>query len=208
MKLTGNAETAWCSVEYGLVHQFYQDGNERANRSKVLKINHIVEGLIILESIGASVRTMKAFCLHAAMQSDDDMRRYIAMTDHLPVDVGAVALAVEYRNIANSFLCTPDTDHITVSDLPEIKIYEVVEMLIADKIQNRKDFITYHQGTHDRSDALTNYFQVWLEFLGVTTVAYNNACRLIDSHYPSETEYLNSSPKNAARLQESIEQLK
>jgi hypothetical protein len=45
---------------------------------------------------------------------------------------------------------------------------EVNEMLVADKVQNRKDFLLYHRGKHERSDALDLYFRRWLERLGVS----------------------------------------
>jgi hypothetical protein len=40
-------------------------------------------------------------------------------------------------------------------------------MLIADKIQNRKDFELYHKDIHERSDELKQYFFNWLWRLGV-----------------------------------------
>ena len=46
-------------------------------------------------------------------------------------------------------------------------------MLIADKIQNRKDFQLYHLGTHTRSEQLDQYFKNWLEKLEVSEDFYN-----------------------------------
>jgi hypothetical protein len=45
-------------------------------------------------------------------------------------------------------------------------------MLIADKIQNRKDFELYHEGTHERSLELKCYFIDWLWRLGVREGEY------------------------------------
>ena len=51
---------------------------------------------------------------------------------------------------------------------------EVNTMLIADKIQNRKDFELYHEKTHERSIELKEYFSNWLERLGVTEDVYQD----------------------------------
>lgn len=40
-----------------------------------------------------------------------------------------------------------------------------VDMVLADKIQNRKDFRLYHKGKHKRSKQLSAYFDIWIEFL-------------------------------------------
>jgi hypothetical protein len=45
-------------------------------------------------------------------------------------------------------------------------------MLIADKIQNRKDFELYHLGKHERSSELDSYFKNWLERLDITEEFY------------------------------------
>lgn len=68
-------------------------------------------------------------------------------------------------------MCRPETDWIkTVGDLR--KHFEgfnftrdLNDMLLADKIQNRKDFRMYHLGKHERSDELEAYFNLWIEWL-------------------------------------------
>ena len=40
-------------------------------------------------------------------------------------------------------------------------------MLIADKVQNRVDFLQHHRHVSARADALDRYFRLWLERLGV-----------------------------------------
>lgn len=57
--------------------------------------------------------------------------------------------------------CSPD-------DIPLSGMPEVDQMLVADKVQNRKDFLVHHRGCHPRSDALDRYFRLWLLRLGVT----------------------------------------
>lgn len=67
------------------------------------------------------------------------------------------------------------TDYIRTSPL-----FEVNDMLIADKVQNRKDFITYHRETHARSKELGQYFQLWLNALEITEETYQSLCAKID----------------------------
>lgn len=45
-------------------------------------------------------------------------------------------------------------------------------MLIADKVQNRNDFLNHHRVTHPRSGELDRYFDLWLERLGVTEAQF------------------------------------
>lgn len=45
-------------------------------------------------------------------------------------------------------------------------------MLVADKVQNRKDFKRYHEGTHDRSRELAYYFDLWLTVLQISPERY------------------------------------
>jgi hypothetical protein len=59
-------------------------------------------------------------------------------------------------------------------------------MLIADKVQNRKDFERYHRDTHPRARDLDHYFRNWLIALRVTETRYHELARRIDEIYPSE----------------------
>ncbi|WP_437969795.1 hypothetical protein WMF04_11090 [Sorangium sp. So ce260] len=45
---------------------------------------------------------------------------------------------------------------------------EVNHLLRADKIQNYKDFLLHHRGTHPRRVELDRYFNQWLARLGVS----------------------------------------
>lgn len=154
---------------YKLIEKEY--GDKRAKRSQVLLMNHIDEGLFVLENIGASEAAKRAYCLHPLLQNDEDL------LIHLPevlatCDPYDVVLAMEYRNFANAWL----SDKV-VSDYPYAPfslgsprlspLRDVNDMLIADKVQNYKDFIMYHQGTHARSVELDTYFKAWLRVLKV-----------------------------------------
>lgn len=161
------------SVEYKLISKHY--GDRVAKRSGVPLMNHINEGLIILKAIGAVESTKRAYCLHPLFQADEDLQENYYMCSF--VEPYVLLLALEYRNTANAYLSDKiDTDW----KLKLSPILEVNEMLIADKVQNRKDFITYHQGTHARSDALTRYFDKWLDALGIDATTYEFLCKRID----------------------------
>jgi hypothetical protein len=147
-------------IEYEIISNFY--GN-------VPLINHIDEGLAILEWIGASETSKKAYCLHPILQSDDAL--YLNNNfDFSKVDPKVIIYTMEYRAVANKYLSTREINDISEIRLSPIK--EIAEMLIADKIQNRKDFELYHLGTHPRSIELDEYFKNWLEKLKVSEDTY------------------------------------
>ena len=161
------------SVEYQLISKHY--GDKCAKRSGVPLINHINEGLVVLTAIGAVESTKKAFCLHPLFQADADLQENYYMASF--VEPYVLLLTMEYRNIANAYLSDKiDTDQ----ELKLSPLLEVNEMLIADKVQNLKDFTTYHYGKHPRSNELDRYFTKWLEALGVTFKQYESLCERID----------------------------
>lgn len=154
--------------EYEIISNFY--GDQIAKRSGVRLMNHIDEGLHILEKIGASEEAMKAYCLHPIVQDDNSLKE----NSHLlkDIDYRVIINSIEYRSVANEYLSYRAVnllyDEVRLSPLKDVN-----DMLIADKIQNRKDFELYHLGTHDRSKQLDKYFKNWLEVLGVSEDFYN-----------------------------------
>lgn len=178
------------SEEYAAVAALY--GERRAERSGVPLIRHIDEGLAVMTGLDANVgrEAMRAYCLHPLFQNDAELKTagvaYVAPSRHrhwpLPV-----MLAMEYRHRANAWLSdkvsgqrwTDSDGTVIVNDLPSLlglpdpgPLEEVKHMLIADKVQNRKDFLRYHLGTHKRSEELDVYFKVWLKMLGVDEGTY------------------------------------
>ena len=146
------------AAEFDVIHKFY--GDKTAKRSGVPLMNHIIEGVQMLDIWGRSDLEKAAFCLHPIVQNDED------------VDVEwslAYPLACEYRDRANSYLCRPETDW--VRDIPHVYslVGEMSEgcayLLLADKVQNQKDFLIYHSLTHERRFQLMNYFNVWIKYL-------------------------------------------
>lgn len=157
---------------YQLIRESY--GTRTTERSKVPLINHIDEGLIVLNELNANTATLDAYCLHPLVQHDHDLKtNYQIISQN--IDAFTVLLAMEYRSVANEHLSrsNPETE-IRLSPL-----HEVTQMLIADKVQNRKDFDLYHKGTHPRSQELEQYFARWLTRLNVSEEFYQHLCLLI-----------------------------
>ncbi len=156
--------------EYEIISDYY--GSDKAKRSGVYLMNHIDEGLAILEWIGASETAKKAYCLHPIYQSDGDLMKNYNHVNHGIGNIdGNVMIAVmEYRAIANEYLSPRHID--SLDEIRTSVLTDVNDMLIADKIQNRKDFELYHKDTHPRSKELTYYFMNWLAVLGITEEQY------------------------------------
>lgn len=155
------------TVEYKAISSIY--GTDVSNRSKVPFMNHIDEGLAILHWIGASYDSKRGYCLHPIHQSDIMFIKY--GLDLKDVESKVLINSVEYRSVANNYLSTR-----IINSLDDIKLsplQDVNDMLIADKIQNRKDFEIYHKVTHKRSEILTEYFNNWLERLNITEETFN-----------------------------------
>jgi hypothetical protein len=168
--------------EWVIIASFY--GDKRAERSQVPLIQHIKEGVAVLDHLGASNATIKAFMLHPLFQSDKDLAKTATRVGSLLPLLGqeVVLLVMEYRNQANAWLSDKVENHCIINSrgervvedfrlvgmptpgpLPEVRL-----MLIADKVQNYKDFLAHHHGKHERSDELERYFQAWFKALGVT----------------------------------------
>jgi hypothetical protein len=166
------------SLEYQIINEYY--GQDCAKRSGVPFMNHIDEGLAILHMIGASLEAKKAYCLHPIYQSDETIKEFgtkdMRNKNVFGISANVITNAVEYRWVANNYLSTKinpwwklwkKNEPIKLSVLKDVN-----DMLIADKVQNRKDFELYHKGTHKRSRELDIYFKMWLEALGVSEKDY------------------------------------
>jgi hypothetical protein len=156
------------TCEYRAIATHY--GSRTAQRSGIRLIRHIDQGIAILESIGAGERAMRAFCLHPLVQSDTDLAASYPRIGELSDDPMVIVLALEYRNIANATLSTRPIG--SAADIPLSPLPEVNQMLVADKVQNRSDFLVHHAATHPRTAELARYFELWLERLGIDEQRY------------------------------------
>jgi hypothetical protein len=157
-------------------------GDRRTKRSGVSLIDHINQGIKILRRIGADEVTMEAYAVHPIFQADADLKANFFQCADLNQLV--VLYALEYRNMANRSLSDivieswqggPHNDYRTLlldRPIATSPLDPVNQMLIADKVQNRKDFLIYHKGSHPRSAELDFYFNSWLKALGVDEQTY------------------------------------
>lgn len=166
-------------AELAAITAFY--GDKKAERSGVPLINHIHEGCVVLKEIKAWTRAYSGFCLHPLVQGDDALLSNLKHINKWGTTAMRIALAMEYRAVANSWLSNKVDSSLKVTERPRLSVVKSVnDMLIADKVQNRKDFETYHKGTHARSAELDLYFKVWLDTLGIDEERYQELCAKID----------------------------
>lgn len=166
---------------YELISWYY--GDRIAERSQVSLINHIDESLQILAYLNANRFTQDAFCIHPMIQSDINFQTNLPHLHVHKISAITVALAVEYRHVANTWLSDKVTmgpyfpawkDEPSKSIVPEVNL-----MLIADKVQNYKDFCIHHKATHERSAELETYFQRWFKALDVSPFLLTELTNLI-----------------------------
>jgi hypothetical protein len=144
-------------VEYRDISRFY--AGKTAKRSGLPYMNHIDEGLLVLDEIDAGIQAKRAFCLHPLVQADVDLPNYEPSAG---TSGEVIVRAMEYRNVANR--CLSFHNH-----LPKLSpLKDVNDMLIADKVQNYKDFLDHHQWSHPQAQRLKIYFERWLDVLGIT----------------------------------------
>lgn len=170
------------SVPYLVISEFYR--GKKAERSGVPYIHHIDEGLVVLEAIHASSAAAQAYCLHPLFQEDQTLENLMEpfseenkLLEMLEKSTPLIIfiLAMEYRRTANSYLSRDKLENLAMSPFIDVK-----HMLIADKVQNRKDFEMYHRQTHPRAEELMEYFMNWMNILGVSEAEYERLCFLIE----------------------------
>lgn len=103
--------------------------------------------------------TIDAYCLHPILQSDEAFNQNYTL-DFSGIPTASLLLAAEYRRVANSYLSKDK-----IEDFVGFTNEKIKQMLLADKIQNERDFAIYHEGTHPRSSELRTYFDNWLNVL-------------------------------------------
>lgn len=168
-------------MAYDAIVEHY--GDQRAKRSGRLLIEHIDEGLLVLEAINADFFTKCAFCLHPMFQEDEELSNTASLDlNHFERDT--LIYVMEYRNIANAWLSDKviktNSGHVGTMRGPKLSpLLAVNQMLIADKVQNYKDFLIYHAGHHERSAELEYYFETWLEALGISKKKYFDLSQII-----------------------------
>jgi hypothetical protein len=161
---------------YRLIRESY--AGKVARRSGVAYLNHVHEGVYVLvRTTGWRERVVGAYCVHPIFQSD----RWLAQVLEGGIDVSGlrreeVVLAMEYRRVANAYVSTMRPRGVEGIALSPVE--EVNAMLVADKVQNKKDFMRHvykrvGRGSYERaSERYVAYFDSWLERLGVSAEMY------------------------------------
>ncbi len=146
-------------------------GDDTAKRSGVRLMNHIDEGLAILDDLGADQWTKDAYCLHPIIQNDKTFREFNP-TGHDPL---SIMLATEYRAVANASLSYHQSPRYLLSARDEVNL-----MLVADKVQNLKDFLKYH-ASHPRAHDLHWYFWNWLDALRISAEHFDRLATIAEN---------------------------
>lgn len=155
--------------EYIVMSKVY--GDEKASRSGLYLMNHIDEGAGIMVRRKASEHAIAAFIAHPMLQDDEHFEDdYQLKLNNVIKHCSkyTIVLCMEYRKVANAYLCKPETDGWTQEQIKfhcPLIMPEVKEMLIADKVQNYKDFLQFHALTHPRRNELYTYFNNWIKYL-------------------------------------------
>ncbi|MEJ8851888.1 hypothetical protein [Variovorax rhizosphaerae] len=185
MIVTQDIVRATWSPEYQAIRTHYAD--RIAKGSGIAFLQRIDEGLIILSELDATEAAMRAFCLHPLFQADEDLIHHGQdFMNSVDADPFVILLVMEFRSRANAWPVdrvhrSPDGLHMVADGCPSAGPLEAVKhMLIADKVQHRKDFIRHHRRKHPCSDAQDLYFDRWLEALDVGRTEYEELCAAID----------------------------
>lgn len=162
---------------YKIIERHY--GDRKAKRSGLPLINHINEGKRLLDKISVEDAVIDAWCLHPLFQNDDELQwNGTHEVEAFPQRV--IFLVMEYRHIANmglrqNIVRKIPEDSFIVRKPHLSPISSVNQMLIADKVQNRKDFLK-HQRDHPEWEELNRYFKEWMEVLNISEEQYKKYC--------------------------------
>lgn len=155
------------TAEYKLIETTYNDIINPNNNT--FYMNHIDEGLYILYKLDASLEAKLGYILYPLFQTDNKIKLMYNHTDLNNLSNQAIINAIEYRSVANEYL-----SHKIITDIDDIRLSplkDVNMMLIADKIQGRKDIEKY-QKTDLKYKQLLTYFKNWLNILNITENKY------------------------------------
>jgi hypothetical protein len=175
---------------YKLIQQKYQ--GKIAKRSGLGYMSHIQEGIFIIQLLyGDDQNLVEAYCLHPIFQNDRLLSQLLVENSSelsliLPQ---TIVFCMEYRNIANSYTIKnkiKNPESIKIGSLEMIH-----KMLVADKIQNKKDFMKYMYLKHERpsyvkaSEHGLQYFDSWLDRLSVSKKTYTDITEKVEQHFNS-----------------------
>ncbi|CAN1212638.1 hypothetical protein TUMEXPCC7403_20700 [Tumidithrix helvetica PCC 7403] len=172
---------------YRLIQQKYK--GKVAQRSGVSYMNHIQEGAYILQLIyGNNEDLIEAFCLHPIFQSDKLLSQLFSdsSSELSLISPHAIILGMEYRRVAGNYTIKNKIKSFNSIEIGPLD--KVHKMLVADKIQNKKDFMKYLYLKHDRpsyhkvSEHVIQYFDSWLNCLSVSQEMYKEIVEQVEQN--------------------------
>lgn len=131
-------------------------------RNNVPYMNHINEGIQVLINIKASENVIAAFCLHPLFQDNKSLMTSLSNKSLInKINKEVLILLIEYRKAANYY--SSRSKEVSAPRLSPIR--GVNEMLLADKVQNYRDFKENQKPginiKKERYDWLDDYFKKW-----------------------------------------------
>ena len=157
---------------YQLIKEHY--GTRHSNRGNRPHIAHIQEGAWLhFHENGWNPIVQEAWCIHPLFQGDDTLIKSLTHPENWQsVQAGALIQTMEYRNIANGYtskMPLRDPSRILLSPIPEVN-----QLLMADKLQNRKDYEQYVRPNLSKEEQtrLDTYFAAWFARLNIGEEKY------------------------------------
>ena len=157
-------------------------------------MSHIEEGALVLHLLyGHDAELQEAYCLHPIFQSDKSLAQFLSPSapELACISPRALVLGMEYRRVANGYTIkhkVRSPENIEIGPLSSVH-----KMLVADKIQNKKDFIKYLHMKHDRpsyrkvSQRSVDYFDSWLARLGISQEKYQEIAARLEKMEAAES---------------------
>ena len=171
--------------EYDMIRDFYE--GKVAGRSGLPYMNHINEGLFLLAQRNVFLIAKKAWCLHPLIQGHSEFEinhpTFFEWGMRGGEHAAAAMIALEYRNVANQYTSLDELKHY--KDVYLSPVMSVNAMLSADKVQNYKDAIDHVIPREpSSSERLHNYFQSWLDALGISQRSFDLQCEALRNNFP------------------------
>lgn len=154
------------SQEYEMAKKML--GSKTTTDGRTLLIEQVDQTLKVLNHLSSWPAVMRAACLRPLLQDDHTFEYGWKTACKNGVQPRALVLAMEFRRVANSYLCNTLTDYW---DDEEVRIRlglvipPVRAMLIAHKTVGYYQFLMQQAQTHFRRKELRAYFERWFRIL-------------------------------------------
>lgn len=154
------------SQEYEMARKLL--GNKTTTDGRTLLIEQVDQTLKVLNHLSSWPAVMRAACLRPLLQDDHTFEYGWKTACKNGVQPRALVLAMEFRRVANSYLCTTLTDFWDDEEVRlrlGLVIPPVRAMLIAHKTVGYHQFLLQQAQTHFRRKELRAYFERWFRVL-------------------------------------------